>query len=1001
MPNLSIPLTHGQNEGIDAKLLPNGLLTLAENIRFRKDGRIGSRYGYDFITGAQSGAVAAGNFGASRSVYFKDRVDSATPAKWWDHREDGAFTTPTSGSCAGALGVPRRIAAVRQPQYQAVSCDIAYVSGYAVVVYHDYDTGSAVSAGVTVLVFEAKSMKLLSRQSTGPAGARNPRAVVMGSSVMILYNDGGNNIQATRLDAPSTFTSLGTIVTAVAGAGAYFDACPSDATHIAIAYHSAATTLTWGYCTGAGVFAVGNTLALGSANLARVSITTGALTGNIAIVIANGAAFTTGNASYATWTSAGVAAIGLTVIDATGAVCGFPVAGQNATDDYSFAWNIAPAPPSLNGMGMMTAGKATAYVYGVAAAARPFSAFSGTFVWAATYTDSLTPGFGTYKLVDVESPYVSGASGNWIATCEAVSCQHEAMSGGIYIGASSRFDNRRSTMVVPQVGALQSMTATISCLPVSLSKGFGADVVRIESGPCADKLLPANMNGQLFFSGARIREFDGSSLYESGMGDGCERVTLASAAGAIAAGTYQYCVVWGWFDRGGRRHRAPPSLPVSITLGIASNVTVSMMRPPFTDRAGLYADIYRTKTLGSVFYLVNSTQNLPTVPGTSSFLTYVDSATDATIVVNEVLYTQGARGGLSGLLPNDEPPPARFIWAGNDRLFMGGLEDPTAVQWSKLVFPGEPMQFSINAAFRANVDAEVTAIAALDGTWFVFTRDSVWSISGEGPDDTGNGSFSSPRRLPSDVGCISQRSVLETSIGLFFQARNDRMYVLPRGGGAPQWVGQAVRDTLADFPQVMWARLLPDENLAVWAVADTTLTHGRLIIYDLRIGEWSTDNVYARVTSTLDAYGGKLVLDGLMSETSAFADDDTGAKITPITMSIQTGDIRPFGPSGWGRCRKVFVLGEFMSATQNTVTTVLASTQSGPFDLVYSWTLTGTSGDKLELSEGLPVVRGDSFRFLVSTTPVEADEGIVLNALTLEVFPQTGTPRLSAGLSGG
>jgi hypothetical protein len=43
---IHVPFAKGQNEGVDPKLMPQGLLRRAVNVRLRADGRMGCRYGY-------------------------------------------------------------------------------------------------------------------------------------------------------------------------------------------------------------------------------------------------------------------------------------------------------------------------------------------------------------------------------------------------------------------------------------------------------------------------------------------------------------------------------------------------------------------------------------------------------------------------------------------------------------------------------------------------------------------------------------------------------------------------------------------------------------------------------------------------------------------------------------------------------------------------------------------------------------------------------------------
>ncbi len=1002
-----IPFVHGLNEAADSKLLPNGYLTDARNIRIRKDGRLGSRNGYAFLSGSSVSAAAAGNFGKKRSVYFQERASASSPAKWYDRRDDGIFSTPQVGSCVGTLGVPRRVAIARNTTYSVLACDMVSVGSYHFVVYNDADYNTGTIYGTTLLVCEQKSNRVLLRSGIGGTSSRNPKIVAVGNTVMAFFADAADAIKVFIIDATTLSSSISTVVTAAAGRAFSFDVAPLDATSCLLVYETSAVQMRWGTVTAGATFTIGQNQVI--ANVSHPSIGLGAL-GNVVVGWTEGAAWTGMDMNYLVSTTAGAAVIAKTTLAAAVAV-GFPVVGPNATSDYSLAWNVD------GGCQVFTKGKAAvANIGALAVASKPFTGpNSACLFWCVNFATSGQLTSGSYKLMDVESPHQSGVSA---VTCEAVACQRSALSGGYQttnVTPSRLVDPRRFCVSTPTVLSAPSSTAVVCALPVTTAKGFGADLVRIDSSPWGDRLLPASLNGQLFFSGPRVREFDGASLYETGFADGPEYVALADAgAGSmVTAGDYQYSLVYEWFDAGGRRHRSAPSLPVTISQAANRNVTVSYSKPAFTDRlggfgpaVGVYVNVYRTQADGTVFYLVNQTSTV-VISGLTGTGTYTDSATDVAIATHEVLYTQGARGGLSGLLPNDEPPPCRFMWAGNSRLIMGGLERSTEVQWSKLIFPGEPVQFSIDAAFKANVDAEVTAVASLDGAWYIFTADSIWGVAGDGPDDSGVGSFSEPRRVASEVGCVSHRSIVETPQGLMFYARDGRMYLLPRGGGSPQWIGQPARDLFEDI-FIVGARMLAAENVVAWLCINNAATYCFVVLYDTRVGEWTYDfttgEVFASARKTLDIYDDKLVFDGKISQTADFTDNVDGSTPRSFSMVVTTGDVRPFGPMGRGRCRKVSFLGE-QRTTDLMLLQLQVSYDSGNSygDVSEAFDYASFAGSVEKREHRLKTVRGESFRFKVVAQPESATvgcEGLVFNNLTVEVFTSGGTPDLSASERG-
>jgi hypothetical protein len=143
--------------------------------------------------------------------------------------------------------------------------------------------------------------------------------------------------------------------------------------------------------------------------------------------------------------------------------------------------------------------------------------------------------------------------------------------------------------------------------------------------------------------------------------------TMASAGGSVPAGTYLYKVVFEWTDSKGNIYRSASSSPVSVTLGVASDVTVTFWHPQWAEAwrttkgaaAGgqMYAYLYRTKTNQTTYFKCVATavaclKDAGTYGSSSLFGTFTDSETDTDLGDNELLYSN------SGVLDNAPMPPA-------------------------------------------------------------------------------------------------------------------------------------------------------------------------------------------------------------------------------------------------------------------------------------------------------------------------------------------------------
>jgi hypothetical protein len=322
-----------------------------------------------------------------------------------------------------------------------------------------------------------------------------------------------------------------------------------------------------------------------------------------------------------------------------------------------------------------------------------------------------------------------------------------------------------------------------------------------------------------------------------------------------------------------------------------------------------------TFTRGTVFHKVAS-YPVPLTNDMGEPITIFDSMSDTTLLTQETLYTNGERGAISGILENNPPLPCEFCWSVGNRVFIGGLPNRSEVRISKALFPAESVSFSDDFAFCSFVDGDVTAVASLDGTPIAFTKDCVYAFSNQLPDDNGNGSSSSalgalgePMRIPSEGGCINPFSLVEVSFGLFYQSRDNKIMLLPRGGAAPIWTGGPVQDTLNEYPLITGAAYCDMNHTIVWSCMNTDEDDSVLIILDIKTGQWSVDIVDGLLAKAVTDYDGRL----------AIIDDDVikleSTSRTPstfITYNMKSGSHQPFSGNGWGKLTTVAVMGEFL-----------------------------------------------------------------------------------------
>jgi hypothetical protein len=333
-------------------------------------------------------------------------------------------------------------------------------------------------------------------------------------------------------------------------------------------------------------------------------------------------------------------------------------------------------------------------------------------------------------------------------------------------------------------------------------------------------------------------------------------------------------------------------------------------------------EIYRTLANGQTFYLNRVIDSDITAAG--GRVTYTDLLSDATQASQQALYTQ-----VGQTLPNAFPPASRFGCVGGQRLFLGGLIRSDLVQASKLIFGDQSPTFCDSDAFRIVLPAACTGLAWMD-VLVLFTAEGIYIASGDGPSDDGLGDFGNLTRMPYELGCIEPRSVKVIDDGCFFQTSRG-LYLLPRGFGAPVPAGDNVMETLRSFPVITGAATVTkdQEQSVLWSCVESTGGFGARVVYDIAHKAWSVDK-YPSQTGTANAstcgmgqwLNGEVALfsdsttRGLQVTSGGFAEADGSG----VAMSLETGDLRPFGTMSEGVISKIDLLAELRSACTLNVT---------------------------------------------------------------------------------
>lgn len=178
-----------------------------------------------------------------------------------------------------------------------------------------------------------------------------------------------------------------------------------------------------------------------------------------------------------------------------------------------------------------------------------------------------------------------------------------------------------------------------------------------------------------------------------------------------------------------------------------------------TASANLRVGIYRTVDGGQVFYKVGSVPN-----GTT---TYNDTTSDALLIDNELLYTEG------GVVENDPPPLAKVVHVKEHLGYYANTSESDGLHPNR-VYQSIPDDIdSVPATFFVDCDDEIVAVSSIQDTTVLLGKKFTYRLDGSF-DELGRGSMVT-MKIGDTAGCVSSQSVVQTIDGVFW-AGQDAFY---------------------------------------------------------------------------------------------------------------------------------------------------------------------------------------------------------------------------------
>jgi hypothetical protein len=196
---------------------------------------------------------------------------------------------------------------------------------------------------------------------------------------------------------------------------------------------------------------------------------------------------------------------------------------------------------------------------------------------------------------------------------------------------------------------------------------------------------------------------------------------------------------------------------------------------------------------------------------------------------------------------------------------------------------------------------------------------------------------------------------------VFFQLAADSIFLIPRGGGAPEFIGKPVMDTLAAYPVITSASYLKTDQLVCFTCNDTGATDAVILVYDLTNQKWFVDTDTAALLASCE-YQGRLVI--LRANNTIELQDTSYPASSFLTALIESGTLYPFGQGGQGQIDEIQLYADFVGAC-NVICSLSYDDGVTYTDLT---TKAITAQTQLPIKWGPNNMRGDRVRLKFRTT---------------------------------
>jgi hypothetical protein len=396
------------------------------------------------------------------------------------------------------------------------------------------------------------------------------------------------------------------------------------------------------------------------------------------------------------------------------------------------------------------------------------------------------------------------------------------------------------------------------------------------------------------------------------------QVTMSLAATGTNSGTYtftgnlanqQYYVqaTYEWSDNQGNIYRSAPSIPVTATTSAGHtslSIKVPTLRLTYKVANPVKIVTYRWSVAQQIYYQTTSLTSPTLNDTTADSVTVIDPYSDAQILGNNIIYTNG------GVLEDMNSPATDVLTIFDNRLW--SLDSENRDQWwySKQVIQGVPVEMSDFLTYFiapttsvAGNTGHITSGAPMDDKLVSYKENAIYYTAGTGPDNTGsNNNYGEPIFVTSTVGCSNQKSIVLTPGGLVSQS-NKGFWLLDRGLST-KYIGASVENF--NTSTCTSAFTIPETNQVRF-----TLDTGETLMYDYFYEQWGPFEGVPAISAAVS--NDRHVL---LNSSGQVYREKPGSYVdgsNPVLLSLTTAWLNLAGLQGYQRAFFFYLLGEYLS----------------------------------------------------------------------------------------